>query len=260
MAIFFEPAINYRRDLDRNFTVAATIETANTNIADNNYTTFSDSLEYTFITHGESVSDNTDITHIFLKGSGITSFTLSVPAGFGTGATLTQTVPSTVTDKGGTENSITIDDMQNYLYKLTTPYNCRKVTLTLVGTDVKLYEIMLLNQEFEFIPGQDFFEIGFSQVQRGGGLQTNTSGDISRYSSTNTQRTSKREIEYGVRFIGRYAYQPFFNFKNNHQEFVFSMEYELYPERVFPAIFENFTDEIVDLDETQEKAVEKTNS
>ena len=113
MAIFFEPAINYRRDLDRNFTVAATIETANTNIADNNYTTFSDSLEYTFITHGESVSDNTDITHIFLKGSGITSFTLSVPSTFGTGATLTQTVPSTVTDKGGTENSITIDDMSN---------------------------------------------------------------------------------------------------------------------------------------------------
>ena len=245
MSLFFDFPINMRSDIDRNFTVAGSVETSNRDIADNNYDTLSDSTSYSFITHGQLPSILTDITHIFIKGSGITSYELSVPTGHGTGTTVTRTVPTTVTNFEGNSVNITIDGKQNDLFKIVdsggadNPFNCSKMELDITGTDVKVYEVMLLNLEYELRVGQDYFRIIPKKVYRRSGLHTNTSGGITRYSASNAQR-SKWEIEYGVRFRGSYTYKPLFDFIEGHDNFCFAQEYTRYPDRVFPACITNF--------------------
>ena len=200
MSLFFDFPINLRTDIERNFTVASGTETANRAIADNNYETFSDSTEYAFVTHGMLPADTTEITHIFIKGSGITSYELSVPTGHGTGTTVTRTVPANVTNLEGNSVSITIDGKQNDLFKIVdsggadNPFNATKIELDITGTDVKVYEVMLLNLEYELRVGRDYFRIIPKKVYRRSGLHTNTSGGITRYSASNAQR-SKWEIE-----------------------------------------------------------------
>ena len=52
MATFYTFPNNYRTDIDRNFTVINTVETATSLISDNNYETNSDATSFTCLTHG----------------------------------------------------------------------------------------------------------------------------------------------------------------------------------------------------------------
>ena len=134
MSQFFSTAINYRTDRERNFTVAGSVETAIRTIADNNYATFSNATDYAFITYGILPTQQTRISHIFVKSSGVTSYTMSIPSGEGTGTTMTRTLPSTVLNPQGKVVSITYDGMQNDLFELHIPrtvVNAQPLTSTI---------------------------------------------------------------------------------------------------------------------------------
>ena len=261
MSLFFDFPINMRTDVERNFTVSGATETVNRTIADNNYETFSDSTDYAFITHGILPADRMDITHVFLKGSGITSYELSVPSGHGTGTTVTRTLPTTVNNLEGRPVSITVDGFQNDLFKIVdsggtdNPFSATKVEIDITGTDVKVYEVMLLNLEYELQVGRDYFQINPSKVSRKAGLHENTSGGITRYSASNGSR-DKWQIAYGVRFNQAYGYNNLLKFGEEHDNFCFAQEYTRYPDRVFPAVFSNFVWNITDKTDIIEHSME----
>ena len=97
--IYFDLPVNYRRDLNRNFSVSGMTETAITSIADNDYTSSSDATSFAIITHKQDRTESARITHIFFKVSGVTSAVVGVPAGFGSGTTQNITFPATITDE-----------------------------------------------------------------------------------------------------------------------------------------------------------------
>lgn len=261
MSQFFSTAINHRTDIERNFSVAASVETAIRTIADNNYETYSDATSYSFITHGILPTDHTRITHVFIKGTGITNYTISVPSGSGTGTTVTRTLPSTVNNLEGNPIPITVDGTQNDLFKLVTtgdvdnPFNCTKVDLSLTGTSPRIYEIMLLDLQYELQVGRDYFQINPRKVDRKAGLHTSTTGSVTRYSAANGHR-NKWEIEYGVRFLQAYSYRPLLKFQEENDNFVFAQEYTRYPDRVFPAVFGNFVSNLEDKNRQIEHVIE----
>ena len=261
MSQFFDFPINMRTDIERNFTVSGAVETVNRSIADNNFDTNSDSLSYAFITHGEKVTDMMRITHIFIKGSGIATYTLSVPSGHGTGTTVTRTVPTSVTNTEGDSISITKDGFQHDLFKIVdsggsdNPFNATKVALTITGTTPKITEIMLLNLQYDLQVGRDYFQINQSKVARKAGIHQNTSGGETRYSASNGQRW-KWEIDYGVRFNEAYGYEDLIAFSEGNDNFAFAPEYTRYPERVYPAFFRNFAWNINDRTEIIEYSME----
>ena len=261
MSHFFSAAINYRTDIERNFSVAASVETPIRTIADNNYNTYSDSNDYAFITHGILPTAETRITHVFIKGTGIVSYTISIPSGSGTGSTVTRTLPTTVDNLEGDPVPILVEGYQNDLFKLTTsggadnPFNCTRVEISLTGTSPRLYEIMLLDLQYELQVGQDYFQINPRKVDRKAGLHTSTTGTVTRYSAANSHR-NKWEIEYGVRFLQPYAYRPLLKFQENNDNFVFAQEYTRYPDRVFPAVLCNFVSNLEDKNHIIENIIE----
>ena len=254
MSLFFDFPINYRTDLERNFSGSGATRTAITSIADNNYNTSSDATTFTFKTHQILASQSTQITHVFVKCSGVVSYEISVPTGMGTGTTETRTLPSTVNNAEGEPISITVGDWQNDLFKLTAPFNATEVQIIFTGTDVKIAEVMLLNLVLDF-PQSHYFEITPTKTDRRGGLHENTSGGITRFSAANGRR-SKWSIDYDAQFTAPYGYRDLLDFFERYDNFVFEMEYSRYPDRVFPAVFENFDIELSDATPLQEHLIE----
>ena len=131
--------------------------------------------------------------------------------------------------KKGAAISITVDGTQNYLYEIVDmagdadPFNCRKVTITFTGTDVKVYEIMLLDEKHKFNIPRDFIEMTIREVDRTGGQHESTLGQITRYSGDATDGRDKIEADCGVQFIGQYQYRPFFKFKQDYDNFVVAL-------------------------------------
>ena len=242
--IYFDLAINRRNDLNRNFSVSGMTETAIVSIADNDYTTFSDATSFAIITHGEQRTMSTSISHVFFKVSGVTSAVVSVATGFGSGTTQNITFPATITDEVGDAISITVDGTQNYLYEIVDmagdpdPFDCRKVNIVFTGTDVKVYEIMLLDKKYSFNVPRDFIEMTIQEIDRAGGQHESTLGQISRYSGDATDGRDKIQVDCGVQFLGAYAYRPFFKFKQDYDNFVVALNTTTYPHLVFTASFD----------------------
>ena len=118
MARFFKTPIHYQGGR-RAYSVEGTTRTRAPNVNDNNYQTSSGETTYVFETYGSTFATNTPVNWIFIKGSGIASYSASVPAGKGSGAGVSgRVIPTTVTTPEGGSVETTFDGFQHDLLDL----------------------------------------------------------------------------------------------------------------------------------------------
>ena len=133
MSHFFNFPINYQYDHNA-FDNSVTPRVIDNRPNDNKFSTFSTSTSLVFQTHGDTLTDNSRITHIFIKGKNLTDYTVAVPSGKGTGTGLTnQTIPA----------DQVVNGIQHDLRAIG-PLMASEVALTVTGTNTEIIEVMFL--------------------------------------------------------------------------------------------------------------------
>ena len=100
------------------------VRTGAPEIQDNDYDTFSTEKRFIIETHGDTRSTNSTMNHIYVRGSGIDSYTATVPTGKGTGQALSA-------------GSIAASDVVNGIqhdFRGLGPFNATEVEVTFTGT------------------------------------------------------------------------------------------------------------------------------
>ena len=218
-------------------------------VADNDYATFttSTSMLLHIDTAGDGSGDARDFTDIFVKGSGITSYSAALTDPVNITSPQPRTLPDNVTNDSGDEVSITdLDGFQNDLHNLWTDETAAKpkaksITLTFTGTSPKIYEVMVLDRLLTLNADGGFSRIEYDSLDLGtvepdlrkrlsyvppiGGERDKWLVNLSLYSP---RRGARETIsDKLIWFIRKY------------KNFVFAPEYKRYPARVFPALWPN---------------------
>ena len=203
-------------------------------ISDNDYRTFSSQTRFAIETHGDSSTDNTRITHIFIKAKNLTNYTVSVPSGEGSGTGLTdQTIPA---------NQV-VDGIQHDLRSLG-PLNATEVEVSVTGTSTEVYEIMLLESVLE-IP-DIYVEIQPTRGDRGAIKRTNIRGEL--YTVPGLSGRYKWLVRLAAVFVPPPNPPPnplpptaedlLRALEENHN-LTFAEDFDRFPERVYPATLAN---------------------
>lgn len=244
MAKFFRYPQNYtQQTIGRNFTTD-TPPVLIPQIIDNNPNTFSTETTIS-LDVSELLSNNpTRINSIFLRSSGVTSYSIVSSGGLGTiGA---RTLPDTIPTYNNENISIVRNGLHNDLYEFN-PVTASKLVFTFVGTDIKIYTLMALDLIYEiptFIAEKTSnSEIVYKKVRRGSNIQENTEG-FQTFVGPSEQPRSKWLIDYSTRFFETEEYEKLLDFMDEHPNFAFAGDYSLYPDRVHLAIFPNLETEL----------------
>jgi len=209
-------------------------------VQDNDYRTYSTQTEFALQTFGVNERTATVIDYVFVKCSGVQSYSLSVPAGSGTGNGFSNRVIPQYT----VADSITIDTfytdsqgrvIQHDFFPLGSDrLTCTEAELTFSGTDIRIYEIMLLQGILVVTPEDLFNNIEHIKV------------------SNTLNKTNIRGDNFTIRSLasrGKWSsrYTAFFNlrtqppidtmidFIENNKNFVFVPEWNRFPSRVYLA-------------------------
>ena len=218
-------------------------------VADNDYNTSTDqtSMLLHIDTAGDGSGDARDFTDIFVKGSGITSYSAALTDPVNITSPQPRTLPDNVTNDSGDEVSITdLDGFQNDLHNLWTDETAAKpkaksITLTFTGTSPKIYEVMVLDRLLTLNADGGFSRIEYDSLDLGtvepdlrkrlsyvppiGGERDKWLVNLSLYAP---RRGARETIsDKLIWFIRKY------------KNFVFAPEYKRYPARVFPALWPN---------------------
>lgn len=119
MPRFFKTPIHYQGGRQI-FALEAMVRTPAPEVNDNDYRTSNDATTYIVETYGADPSKNTTVNWIWVKGSGITNYTVSVPSGEGAGyGVSSRVIPTTVVTPEGSNVSTTVDGIQHDLVDLT---------------------------------------------------------------------------------------------------------------------------------------------
>ena len=219
-------------------------------VADNDYSTYTDqtSMLLHIDTAGDGSGDARRFTDIFIKATGIASWTIAMTDPI-IGVTLQpRTVPQTVTnDSGDTVSIVDNDGFQNDLYNLwpvetVAKFGAKSLTLTFSAKQnetVKIYEVMVLDRLLTLNADGGFSRLEYDSIDLGA-VEPDLRGRLSYVPAINAERDkwlvnltllSPRSTDRDtladqlVSFIRRY------------KSFVFAPEYNRYPERVFPAVW-----------------------
>ena len=206
-------------------------------VADNDYQTFSNVTDYAI-----DMSRNnqpTRVDAVFIKSKGITQHSGTPTGGSGTGWT-NEALPETVKNWEGTEVSTTVAGFQHHLYLLDSHFTATSVRVRFEGTNVELYEIMLLEFGISIDANGDFTEIATNFVDREGVIHSDPGGGIAYDASIGDQR-DKWEVDYVVRVVpGKTMLETpedFLYWRAKNRNHVFCMEPSRFPWRIFPAVF-----------------------
>ena len=245
MTYFFGYPHNFHDDTDRNFIRNAdATHSPITTFTDGNSETSRGDTRYRLLTYPPrregDVTHLTRTSHIYLISSGVTSYTLSVPTGFGTGDAITRTLPEHVTTPQGDTVPILHDEKQHDLHTLSTPLNVRALDFTFTGTSIKIYQILLLDLALALNADSQFVQIVPTQRNPLAGTYETTLGTRYPWHGYLGKRW-KWEVAYGARFEGRETYAALTAFIQKSTQFTFAQEYHRYPARVYPAFFKNRT-------------------
>ena len=115
--------------------------------------------------------------------------------------------------------------------------NCTEAQLTFAGTDIRIYEIMLLESILEMDDDRFFTDI--SPAYRDNSiLRTNIRGVSSRIRSLASR--GKWSVQYRALFnsYSNVTHAEFMDMLQNNDNFVFAQQYRRYPDRVYPATWE----------------------
>ena len=163
--------------------------------ADNDYTTFSTETDYA-INMAIDMATPTRVDAFFLKSKGVASHICTPTGGTGTGWTQ-RTLPSTVDNIRGESVSTTVDGFQHDLYLLPAHFTATSVRLQFTGTNVEIYEMMLLEviQEIDATTS-DFVEFQAEQADRAARVERSPIGSVSVISGEGDRE--KRDVNMTV--------------------------------------------------------------
>jgi len=268
---FFKRAINYGSAIRHIFD--SNTDNIVNEIADNDYNTFDESPServYNINTtqSGADASDSnlgTNITHLFLKTKGVTSFRTRFSKRMESGSESSDiSIPSTVINWEGRDVPIEVDGFQNFLYTL--PDKQEEITqldltLTPESSDgFTLYEVMVLDEILSLNANSQFSEIIYSLQDFGSILKKDLAERITKVPISGSPRW-QWQIEYtallqsnqvnttkyntGTARLERNKEKDIYNEilnlirDRNNNNIVVSCEFTRYPTRVFPATFPN---------------------
>ena len=206
-------------------------------VADNNYKTFSTVRDYAI-----DMSRNnqpTRVDAVFIKSKGITRHSGTPTGGSGTGWT-NEALPETVENWEGTHISTTVLGFQHHLLLMDQHFTATSVRVRFEGTNVEIYEIMLLEFGISIDANGDFTEIATNFVDREGVIHSDPGGGIAYDSSIGDQR-DKWEVDYVVKVVPNKTLlqtpEEFLYWRSENRNHVHAMEPSRFPWRVFPAVF-----------------------
>lgn len=241
MTYFFDYPVNFYDDVVRNTAQdSANVYRAFSTFTDGDTETYTTETAYRLFTSPQfragDASRSSRVSHIFVKGAGITSYSVSVPAGYGTGTTVNRTVPTHVTTPQGQTVPLLYDAKQHDLFAFTTPFTARALDIAFTGTSVKIYSIMLLDLKFSLNADARFTQIVPKRTNRVTEVFQSAQGIHRRWQAA---ARWKWEVALGARFRGTESYETLMTFMERMTAFTFAQEYQRYPERVYPAYFKN---------------------
>ena len=206
-------------------------------VADNNYKTFSNATDYAI-----DMSRNnqpTRVDAVFIKSKGITQHSGTPTGGSGTGWT-NEALPATVKNWEGTHISTTVLGFQHHLLLMDQHFTATSVRVQFEGTNVEVYEILLLELLLEIDANGDFTEIAPDYVDRSAVIHPSPGGGIQRSSSLGAER-QKWETNYVVKIVpGKTLLESVDEFvyqMGENPNIVHAQEPSRYPARVHPASF-----------------------
>ena len=218
-------------------------------VADNDYATFttSTSMLLHIDTAGDGSGDARDFTDIFVKGSGITSYSAALTDPVNITSPQPRTLPDNVTNDSGDEVSITdLDGFQNDLHNLWTDETAAKpkaksITLTFTGTSPKIYEVMILDRLLTLNADGGFSRVEYDNLDLGT-VEPDLRKRLSYVPPINAER-DKWLVNLSLYSPRRGARETISDkliwFIRRYKNFVFAPEYKRYPARVFPALWPN---------------------
>ena len=206
-------------------------------VVDNDDNTFSDETDYDL-----DISQDTQPTRVdavFIKSKGVSRHSGTPTGGNGTGWTNVD-VPATVQNWEGSDVNTTVLGFQHHLMLLDSHFTATNVRVRFQGTNIEIYELMLLEFIMEIDANGDFVEINPDYVDRSAVIHTSPDGGIRRSSPLGSGR-SKWETNFVVKVVpGKTVLESvdeFLYLMSENPNFVFSQEFSRYPARVYPASF-----------------------
>ena len=204
---------------------------------DNDYRTFSNATDYAI-----DMSRNnqpTRVDAVFIKSKGVTRHSGTPTGGSGTGWT-NEALPATVKNWEGTHISTTVLGFQHHLLLMDQHFTATSVRVRFEGTNVEVYEILLLELLLEIDANGDFTEIAPDYVDRSAVIHPSPGGGIQRSSSLGAER-QKWETNYVVKIVpGKTLLESVDEFvyqMGENPNIVHAQEPSRYPARVHPASF-----------------------
>ena len=163
-ALFFKECVNYFDDGARVSEYGDPTHLVRA-VADNNYKTFT--REKDLVINIAVGGQPTRVDAIFVKGKGITRHSGTPTGGSGSGWTDVD-LPSTVKNWEGTDINTTVLGFQHHLLLMDQHFTATSVRVRFEGTNVEIYEILLLEFGIEIDANSDFTEIATNFVDRSG--------------------------------------------------------------------------------------------
>ena len=206
-------------------------------VTDNDFKTFSTVTDYDI-----DMSRNnqpTRVDAVFIKSKGITRHSGAPIGGSGTGWTNVD-LPATVSNWEGSDVNTTVLGFQHHLMLLDSHFTATSVRVRFQGTNIEIYQIMLLEFIMEIDANGDFTEISPDYVDRAAVIHTSPDGGIRRSAPLGAEK-SKWETNFFVKVVtGKTLLESvdeFVYLMSENPNFVFSQEFSRYPARVYPASF-----------------------
>lgn len=232
MSHFFNFPINYQYDHNA-FDNSVAPRVIDNRPNDNNYSTFSPSTSLLFQTHGDTLTDNSRITHVFIKGKNLTDYTIAVPSGQGTGTGLTtQTIPA----------DQVVNGIQHDLRAIG-PLMASEVSLTVTGTNTEIIEVMFLESVLDL---QNYYTaIQRALIDVGASVRQNIAGGTFKVGGLADRE--KWNVAFEAIFLPDSITDgdAFLRALQENKNFTFAEDFSRWPDRVYPAYREGPIQEAV---------------
>lgn len=235
--LIFKSCRHFSRDYGERVTVRGAT-TLIPEVSDNDYLTYSDVRDMDVdISEG---SHPTRVDAVFVKSKGVTRYSGAPLGGSGSGWS-DRDMPETVENVKGDAVGTTVDGFQHDLYLLPSHFTATSVGLRFEGTDVKIYEVMLLELGLELDANRsDFVAIAPREVDRQSWLDKSPVGSVNRGLGYGGSR-KRRVINFTLEMIPGVSENDnpdeFLYFMEKNPRIVFAEAFSEHPPNVYPAIF-----------------------
>ena len=234
------PPIHYLRGRNA-YSVTSGVKTPAPEVQDNDYRTFSTETTISIDTFGVNQNTPSVINYVFVKCSGVSNYSLTVPAGAGSGGGFANRVISEYTEADGiTVDTFYADARGRIIQHDFAPLNATQrltateVQLNFTGSDIRIYEIMLMQGILVIQPEELFTNIEHTRVSNSIS-KTNIRGE--NFNIRSLASRSKWSSRYTAFFSldTELAQETLIEVIENNKNFVFVPEWNRFPPRVYLA-------------------------